>query len=66
MTKAQILKKIAQLESLNDLLLTEVSYVDNLMRMIGFSEGIKTVKATAVEILKHNNQFEEDSEFHNQ
>lgn len=51
MTKAQLLKKIARLESENDQLITEVTYVDHLMKLIGFSEGISTVKATAKEIL---------------
>jgi hypothetical protein len=51
MTKAQLLKKIAYLESVNDQLNTEVVYVDHLMRLIGFSEGLVTVKATAQEIL---------------
>lgn len=51
MTKAQLLKKIAILESVNDQLVTEVSYLDNLMRLVGFSDGIATVKITAQEIL---------------
>lgn len=52
MTKKQLLKKIAVLESLNDQLSTEVVYVDQLMRLIGFSGGIATVKATAHEIIE--------------
>lgn len=52
MTKAQLLKKIALLESLNDQLETEVSYVDGLMRMLGFQQGLVTVKATANEIIR--------------
>lgn len=51
MTKAQLLKKIACLESMNDQLSTEVSYVDNLMRLIGFTAGLEGVKATAQEII---------------
>lgn len=51
MTKAQLLKKIAVLESINDQLTAEVSYVDNLMRLVGFSEGLATVKETAKEII---------------
>lgn len=58
MTKAQLLKKIAYLESLNDQLMTEVSYVDHLMRMIGFSDGLATVKATAKEIMDQGIEFE--------
>lgn len=51
MTKLQLMKKIARLESINDQLLTEVSELDQLMRMVGFSEGIRSVKMTAKEIL---------------
>ena len=51
-TKAQLEKQIALLESVNDQLSAEVSYIDALMRLIGFSQGIQTVKATAEEIIK--------------
>lgn len=51
MTKVQLLKKIALLESVNDQLSTEVSYIDHLMRLVGFSDGLKTVKLTAQEIV---------------
>lgn len=51
MTKAQLLKKIALLESVNDQLSTEVSYVDNLMKSVGFAHGLSTVKATAEEMI---------------
>ena len=51
MTKAQLLQKIARLESVNDQLVSEVEYVDRLMKMLGFSEGLKSVKSTAQEIL---------------
>ena len=51
MTKNQLMKKIAVLESINDQLSTEVSYIDQLMRLVGFAGGIETVKATAREII---------------
>lgn len=50
--KAQIAKQIALLESLNDQLLTEIGDIDALMRLVGFSQGIETVKATAEEIIR--------------
>lgn len=50
MKKAELLKKVAHLESLNDHLLTELSYVDHLMRLVGFAGGLETVKATAQEL----------------
>lgn len=51
MTKAQLLKKIAYLESINDQLSTEVCYLDRLMRMVGFAGGIAGIKITAQEII---------------
>lgn len=51
MTKAQLEKKIAYLESINDQLTTEIHYVDHLMRLVGFSDGLNTVKVTANEII---------------
>jgi len=54
MSESQLLKKIAYLESINDQLSTEVTYVDQLMRMIGFDRGLDTVKAAAHEIIEKN------------
>lgn len=50
MSKKDLIKKIAQLESLNDHLTTELSYIDQLMRLVGFAGGIETVKLTAKEL----------------
>jgi hypothetical protein len=50
MKKAELLKKVAYLESLNDHLLTELGYVDHLMRLVGFAGGLETVKLTAREL----------------
>lgn len=52
MTKKELMKKVAYLESINDQLSTEVSYVDHLMKMVGFKGGLVTVKATAEEIIE--------------
>ncbi|MBA3816489.1 MAG: hypothetical protein H0X29_08215, partial [Parachlamydiaceae bacterium] len=41
-------------------LLTEVNYVDHLMRLLGFSEGLVSVKATASEILERGIEFGDD------
>jgi hypothetical protein len=53
MTKAELLKKVAVLESINDQLTTEVEYVDRLMRLLGFSEGLLSVKSAAQEVLEN-------------
>lgn len=52
MNTAELLSRIAHLESINDHLYTEVEYMDQLMRLIGFKEGLMTVKATAQEIIR--------------
>jgi hypothetical protein len=51
MTKAQLHKRLAQLELQHDQLTTELDYLDSLMRSIGFGGGLATVKATAHEII---------------
>lgn len=58
MKKAELLKKLAHLESINDHLLTELSYVDHLMKMVGFAEGLQTVKVTAQELYLLENSEE--------
>lgn len=65
MTKLQLLKKIAYLESINDQLLTEVNYLDHLMRLLGFSEGLVSVKATATEILEKGIEFGDNLDEYN-
>lgn len=64
MTESQMMKKIAELESINDQLMAEVSYVDQLMRMVGFAGGIATVKATAQEIIDKGLNIDIDSDYH--
>ncbi|MDP1881195.1 MAG: hypothetical protein Q8K60_09685 [Parachlamydiaceae bacterium] len=56
MTKKELLKKIAQLETTNDHLLTELGYVDHLMRLVGFTGGLETVKITAKELCEQEQQ----------
>lgn len=50
MKKVDLQKKVAHLESINDHLQTELGYLDQLMRLVGFAEGLETVKATAREL----------------
>jgi len=54
MTKAELQKKIARIESLNDFIGTELCQIDEMMRKIGFSNGLQTVKSTANEIISKN------------
>lgn len=51
MTHTQLLKQCALLESLNDQLQTEITTVDELLRAVGFDEGLATLKAAALDCL---------------
>lgn len=43
--------KLASLESKNDLLETELAYLNDMLVRCGFSEGVKTLKETVEELL---------------
>ena len=45
-------KKLAKLETINDQLAAEISYLDQLARSLGFAEGLKTLKSAALEMLE--------------
>jgi len=60
MQKEQMLKRISELESLNDQLLTELRYLDALLIEVGFEEGIKTLKVAAHELLQDGKPLDED------
>jgi hypothetical protein len=53
-SKKELMRKMAALESINDQLMTELAYVDQLMRQIGFSNGLASVKDTAQEIIEES------------
>lgn len=59
MNKAQLLQKIARLESLHDQLESEIIYVDNLLKSVGFPSGIASAKEVAIELLSELEQNEE-------
>jgi len=44
--------KIAKLETINDQLSAELKYLDQISRKLGFSNGLKTLKEAAVELLE--------------
>ena len=51
-TTQDLYKKIAQLETEQDHLLTEVNYIDSLLCAMGFDHGLATVKAVAEDLLE--------------
>lgn len=56
------LKKLAELEFSNDQLASEISCLDQLMRLVGFSDGLATVKVAAREIAEGGGVEHLDSE----
>jgi hypothetical protein len=44
-------RRIAYLEFVNDQLMSEIHYVDRLLRLIGFPEGLETIKNAAQEVI---------------
>lgn len=59
MSDEELKDKVAYLESLNDQLTAEISHIDELMRLIGFADGLETVKETAKDIFSKN-EFDEE------
>ena len=52
MKNTDLLKKIAKLETVNDQLAAELHYLEHLAKALGFAEGLKTLKAAALEMLE--------------
>ncbi|MBS0648703.1 MAG: hypothetical protein JSS10_05710 [Verrucomicrobia bacterium] len=61
MEKEKMLKRISELETINDQLLTELNYLDQLLKQIGFEQGLMTLKAAAQELIEEENQREESN-----
>ena len=62
MKEDELLQKIAKLETVNDQLMAEIQFLDDISRKLGFENGIKTLKKAAVELLQEqqNNKFKRD------
>jgi len=55
MSKEEELKRrISELESINDQLAAELRYLDELLKDIGFEDGLITLKAAAIELLEQD------------
>jgi hypothetical protein len=52
MNKNELLKRISELESLNDQLLAEIRFLDELLKSVGFEEGLITLKSAAQELME--------------
>lgn len=63
MNKKQLEQKIARLEFVHDQLETELVYLDRLLRLVGFPQGVESAKEVALELLEESNiQAENDKE----
>jgi hypothetical protein len=51
MRKVDLHKKLAYLESINDMLVTELEHIDSMMKQLGFANGISTLKSTAEDMI---------------
>lgn len=60
MTKEELLKRISELESINDQLQTEIRYLDQLLREVGFIDGLKTFKFAARELIEQDKQHDDE------
>lgn len=54
MEKQQLLKRMSELESINDQLASELRFLDELLRKVGFEEGLTTLKTAAEELIEHD------------
>lgn len=61
MTKKELEKKIAYLEFINDQISTELKYVDKLLKLIGFPEGLETLKSASQELIQEIQEEEEST-----
>lgn len=55
MNKTQLQQKIARLEFIHDQLETELTYVDTLLKSVGFPRGLDSAKEVALELLEETN-----------
>jgi hypothetical protein len=51
MKEKDLIRKIAKLESINDQLVAELRYLEELTKALGFAQGLKTLKEAALEML---------------
>ena len=62
MNRKKMMRKLAYLEFINDQLLTELRYIDKLLRIVGFPCGLETVKSAAQEVMRKESELEDEEE----
>lgn len=56
MGEDQLKRRISELETVNDQLLTEMEYLNWLLKEVGFEEGLATLKYAAEELLEQDRE----------
>ena len=51
--KEKLIRHISELESINDQLASELRFLDDLLRKVGFEQGLVTLKSAAEELIQH-------------
>ena len=59
MEKEQLQKRISELETVNDQLVAELSYLDQLLKQVGFEKGLITLKIAAQELIEEDHSDKE-------
>jgi hypothetical protein len=52
--KEQLIRKISELESINDQLASELRFLDDLLRQVGFEDGLQTLKSAAEDLIEQD------------
>lgn len=52
----ELKRRISELESINDQLQAELRYLDELLKEVGFADGLITLKYAAIELLEEDNE----------
>ncbi len=58
MSEKKLKNKIAKLESINDLLASEIRHLHQIAMKLGFPEGLKTLKEAAMELIELEENWE--------
>ena len=62
MNQKKLEKKVAKLESINDQLVAEIRYLDEIAIKLGFCEGLKTLKEAAIELIEMEEEINSEDE----
>ncbi|MFS8564107.1 MAG: hypothetical protein LVR00_07275 [Rhabdochlamydiaceae bacterium] len=62
MEQEHLIKKVAELETINDQLQAELRYLDQLLREAGFENGLITLKNAARELIEEDKQMRNEGD----